>query len=199
MKLSSDVAKLRFNYDAKTGIVTYSGRERENNPPSLRSKRTGRIAGWKDTAGHLNVKIKGKDYLLHRVIWLMVTGEWPDGHIDHINGIKHDNRWENIRLVDVNTNVQNLHMAYSNSSSGVLGVSPGIKKGTWLANIRVNKIPIRLGTFNSIEEARDAYMNAKSLLHPDAEIVKCRKVDFTKFTKTAIKNLKKAGYWPAHM
>lgn len=196
MKLSADFLRERFDYDAETGVVTYSGRERANLPPSARSRRAGKAAGWKDTAGHLNIKIKSIDFLLHRVIWTMVTGEEPKGQIDHINGDKTDNRWSNLRIATGSINAQNLHKAYANSSSGVLGVSPGITNGTWLANIRINRVLIRLGTFKSKEDASDAYLNAKALLHPEAEITNGRCVDFDKFTQTAIKNLKRYGLWP---
>ena len=38
--------------------------------------------------GYYQVILLGEKFLLHRVIWLYVTGEWPKGDIDHINGIK---------------------------------------------------------------------------------------------------------------
>lgn len=195
-ELSCDLVRERFDYDPATGLFTYSGRERAHLPPSARSKRVGRQAGWIDTSGHINVKIGGTGYLVHRVIWLHVTGEWPDGVVDHRNGIKTDNRWSNLRLVSQAINMQNLHGGYTGSSSGVLGVSPGITPGTWMANIRVKQVPIRLGTFSSTEEAYAAYLNAKALVHPESSLAGGRFVDYFAFTATARKNLQKAGYWP---
>jgi hypothetical protein len=45
------------------------------------------------------IRVDGGLYLEHRVIWLLVTGVWPEGVIAHVNGDGHDNRWNNLRHV----------------------------------------------------------------------------------------------------
>jgi hypothetical protein len=196
--LDLNLVRTRFDYNPETGVVTYSGRERAHLSPSMRSRKTGRPVGWRDTHGHLNVKINNKDYLLHRVIWLHQFGEWPDGVVDHVNGNKQDNRMSNLRLVSQGINCQNNHKGLKGSFSGTLGVSPGITPGTWLANIRANKHAMRLGTFNSKEEAYDAYLNAKALVHPDSFLTQGVTVDHSKFTETALRNLRAGGFLPDH-
>jgi hypothetical protein len=116
--------------------------------------------------------------------------------LDHVNGIPTDNRIENLRLVSQSTNTTNRYKSSSKSSSGILGVSPGITSGTWLANISANGKPMRLGTFSSQEEAYATYLNAKTLVHPESGITSGMIVDLSKFNKTAERNIRNAGFWP---
>jgi len=162
----------------------------------MRSKRTGRAAGWKDTAGHLNIKIDHRDYLVHRLIWLRQTGSWPTGVIDHINGEKTDNRLVNLRMTTQSVNCQNLMAAYQGSASGVLGVSKSHRSNEWIGTIRVNKKLIHLGSFTTKEAAYDEYLNAKTLVHPEATLIQGRITDLSKFSERAVRNLKKFGHWP---
>jgi|GEM_PF-5583807 len=53
--------------------------------------------GSKDKDGYIILKIKGKQFKYHRVVWLVVTGDFPNNEIDHINRIRDDNRFENLR------------------------------------------------------------------------------------------------------
>lgn len=53
--------------------------------------KSGDLAGYKSSRGYINIKIHGKMYLAHRLAWLYSRGVWPQ-IIDHINGIKDDNR-----------------------------------------------------------------------------------------------------------
>jgi hypothetical protein len=48
--------------------------------------------------GYRYIEIEGKLYRADEVMWAMVTGEWPEGEIDHINGDRGDNRWVNLRV-----------------------------------------------------------------------------------------------------
>lgn len=102
-------------------------------------------------------------FLAHRVIWLMQTGEWPRGTIDHINGIRTDNRWANLRDITKAQNGQNVRAARCNSSSGLLSAFP--KRGKWFSSIKTNGKPIYLGAFGTPEEAHVAYLAAKKVLH----------------------------------
>jgi len=125
----------------------------------------GGLAGTKHVTGYWHVHLKGKYYKAHRLIWLLVYGEWPACALDHING-KEDNRIENLRLAKRNwfDNNQNTP-AKRDNSSGHVGVDFYACRGLWRARISANKRCIHLGLFDTKEEAIAAYLAAKEQLH----------------------------------
>jgi len=90
-------------------------------------------------------------------------GELPPKYIDHINGVRDDNRITNLRAVTAAGNAENRRRAQKNTASGFLGVARN--GNNWQAYIRVNKKPTYLGTFKTPEEAHQAYLAAKRKLH----------------------------------
>lgn len=165
MNIDAGLVRSLLSYDRESGELRWlktNGRARAGN-----------VAGCIEKEfGYLVVGVRGKRYLSHRLIWLMETGEWPTGVIDHINGAPSDNRWVNLRDVGLKENAHNLQRARrDNNSSGVLGVSWLKDRKKWRASIRVNGRQIGLGKFNTIEAAHAAYLKAKAVYHPTANIV----------------------------
>lgn len=74
----------------------------------------GDIAGSLNKNGYIKIKIDGKIYQIHRIIWKMLIGNDPENDIDHINHIKTDNRIENLR--DTNENNKNQSIRKDNTS-----------------------------------------------------------------------------------
>lgn len=143
-----------FSYDPDTGVVT--------------SKRTGRPIGVENDRGYLVWNVNGKKYKLHRLIWMMVSGSWPSGLVDHKDGDKKNNRWSNLRDATEAVNSQNRIRARRDSSSGTLGVRTVDKdKHTAAIEIRVNgrRKTIYLGSHATPELAHEAYVSAKRKLH----------------------------------
>lgn len=101
-------------------------------------------AGYVDLRGYVRTKLFSKMTFAHRVIWEMHNGEVPEGmEIDHINGVKHDNRIENLRCVDRFINCKNASKR-SDNKSGTTGVSYSNSKQKWVVQlqkdgVRVNK------------------------------------------------------------
>lgn len=87
----------------------------------------------------------GRACLEHRLVWLMHHDEWP-AEIDHINGIRDDNRIENLRLVTRADNMRNSRRRKDNTS-GVMGVSWHSATGKWRAYIGGQDGPLHLGMF----------------------------------------------------
>lgn len=134
-----------FDYNQETGELRLKLGNRRKPP--------GTIAGWINALGYRCVLLEGKTYLVHRLIWLMMTGEQPD-QVDHINHVRDDNRWCNLR--NVSPRDQQLNMQKRrNNSSGVQGVRI-LPSGRYCAYIMVNRKQLPLGTYDSIEDATAA-------------------------------------------
>ena len=95
----------------------------------------GRMGGKSDSGGeYLVIYLEGKNRYVHRLAFFLMTGEWPKLHVDHINGIKTDNRWCNLRLATMAQNKANEGIRRSNTS-GWKGVSFCKQTGKWRSYI----------------------------------------------------------------
>lgn len=120
--------------------------------------KVGEEAGYMDARGrkYWKIGIGRFDYGAHRVAWFLYTGEDPLGlQIDHINGIRCDNRRENLRLVTIQENNKNQRVQVNNKS-GVVGVGWHKASGKWLAQISSKGKRVHLGTFSSKTDAAAA-------------------------------------------
>lgn len=125
----------------------------------------GQRAGTVGTHGYRQVYLGSRNHREHRICWLLAYGEWPEAEIDHINGVKDDNRLSNLRSVSRAQNLQNITEASSRSKSGLRGVYLDPRRGRWRAEIRAHGVVRYLGSFDSKIDASAAYMRAKSELH----------------------------------
>lgn len=146
-------------YDIETGLFTW------RRAPSHFVK-AGSVAGQVGANGYRVIGIDRKVYKAHRLAWLYVHGVWPATAIDHRFGLRDDNRIGELRQATRSENSQNLRGAYSNSSSGVLGVYWHAQTSKWQARIQVNGKAKSLGLFIDQDDASAAYVAAKTRLHP---------------------------------
>lgn len=100
--------------------------------------------------GYLCVSIGKVEYLVHRIVWFMKTGRWPE-QVDHIDHNRTNNRWDNLREVVSRDNQCNTSLS-SNNVSCVNGVRI-LPSGRYCAYIMVNRKQISLGTRDTLEEA----------------------------------------------
>ena len=133
---------------------------------SRRAVKAGDKAGKVNGRGYGTVGIDRKDYQSHRLAWLYVYGEWPDGCIDHVNGIRTDNRISNLRIASSAENAQNRRFSRAGSKCGLIGVAWHKQLQRWQAQIKLRGVTKYLGLFDSPEEANAAYLKAKAELHP---------------------------------
>lgn len=104
----------------------------------------------KTNAGHLGGYLLNRQVCAHRIIWTMLTGEQPNGVIDHINGDPSDNRRRNLRCVSHAVNLRNQKMRSTNTS-GAMGVRR--ENNRWSARITANGVERHLGTFDEKSDA----------------------------------------------
>jgi hypothetical protein len=123
----------------------------------------GSLAGKVNELGYRVIGVKGKILKAHRIAWYVFYGKWPDGVIDHINGKPDDNRICNLRDVTQGQNMENQKKARSNSTTKRLGVYHSGSK--FIAKIQSKGKQTYLGTFNTADEAEQAYKKAKAELH----------------------------------
>jgi len=144
--VTQDRVKELLNYHPDTGKLTW----RVNKGPAYAGSVAGYIAN-----GYVRIRIDGKGYLAHRLVWLYTYGQMPKEHLDHINHNRADNRLSNLREVTQAENNRNLSKSKRNTS-GITGVSFHKLTGLWVAQIQVNSKQIKLGAFGTIEEAAEA-------------------------------------------
>lgn len=149
--LTADRAREAWDYDAATGQLIWKI-----------GKTKGKVAGCARSDGYRIVRIDYWNYQEHRVVWLWMTGAWPENVIDHIDRNPGNNRWTNLRDVPIVINAQNAKPAGNKYGLGVRRNS----WGRFEARIFYEKKRIGLGTFDSPEAAQEAYLTAKTRLHP---------------------------------
>ena len=157
---SALVLRNLFAYDQKTGILTWKV---DRYPRKL----IGNEAGWLDPHGRRCVEIDGVAYKVVRIIWKIMTGRDPNQEVDHINLIRNDDRWENLREASWSDNSRNRNKR-SDSANPYKGIRQDKRWGRWYARIQIagNK-RFEIGGFATPEEAHKAYCEAAQKYHGD--------------------------------
>lgn len=145
MTLTAERARELWSYDPDTGIVRW------------RSKGQGHLAGeqfgFLGEHGYLIDHALGRTISVHRLIFLLVTGEMPP-EVDHRNRVRHDNRWLNLRSATRPENSRN-KKRNSHSTEEFKGVSQIGNR--FQAHICIDYEIIYLGAYATPEEAARAY------------------------------------------
>lgn len=146
------LARQIFNYDPDTGVFTYKV---QRGP-----MRAGTEAGSINAEGYIQMRLDGKLQYAHRLAVLLITGQWPEGYVDHKDTNRANNRWRNLRVVTQVVNNRN-RSPHRNNTSGQVGVSWDSSRGLWAANIGVGAQMVHLGRFSFYEDAVSARLGAE--------------------------------------
>lgn len=131
-----------------------------------RGVRANRQFGSITKHGYRRGGLLGNMYFEHRLVWLYHYGEWPKGDLDHINGIRSDNRVENLREATRRNNNLNKG-SIPNTSSNYKGVSYCKPLNKWRAQYTFNCKTKHIGYFETEIEAAKAYDETVKDLHKE--------------------------------
>jgi hypothetical protein len=134
-----------LHYEPLTGRFTW----RVHNSVAIPGERAGGAHG----GGYRSIGIDYKKYLEHTLAVLYVTGQWPENDVDHKNGIRSDNRWENLIVATKSENNHNKGLSPRNKT-GYAGICKHGNK--YRARLEVQGKPIDLGCFSALEDAIEA-------------------------------------------
>lgn len=142
-----EIAHRSLMYDPLSGVISWRLTCSSSAP-------AGSPAGSKDRNGYIRVSLGGRKYLAHRLAWMLAHGDWPHGQIDHINGLRTDNRIANLRDVSASENQQNRHRAQG--ANRFPWVSWKRAERRWRAAFNVAGRTITVGHFDTEKAAFDA-------------------------------------------
>lgn len=146
--ITATEARERLAYDPATGVLRWK-HDRSN-------MRAGSVAGSPTSTGHRAVGWGGRKLFEHRLIWLIVHGEWPAEYIDHIDGNRSNKCLTNLRQV---SNAENTRNRKGRGRSGYKGVHYHGKPNRrhpgkcWRVAITVSGREMLLGSYECKEEA----------------------------------------------
>ena len=119
--------------------------------------------GTVNSAGYIVVSLLGRPVLAHRIAFMLMNGKWPNSQIDHINRVRVDNRWANLREATLAQN--NVNATRSIKRDLPTGVSRTRGSSRFSATISINGRNKHLGSFPTAQAASAAYKAAKLKLH----------------------------------
>lgn len=138
--LSPSEIQERLSYSSETGCFTWK-------QPGKKVV-VGARAGTVKPHGYEVIGLGYDQHYSHRLAWLFMTGAWPIGQVDHINGDRADNRFANLRLASHAENQRNRGLQ-RNNQSGTAGVHWAARESRWIAKIKLNGKTAQIGIFTS--------------------------------------------------
>ena len=156
--LTQERLKKLLNYDPETGVFKWNA----SRGRALKSS----VAGNQENTGYLSIRIDEVRYRAHRLAWFYIHAKFPKREIDHIDGVKNNNRLSNLREATKSENQRNKKLPCHNTS-GLKGVCWSKMANKWRAFIKVEGKGKHLGYFVTKEEAEMVSHDARKNFHKD--------------------------------
>jgi hypothetical protein len=158
LQITAEQFQKAVSYCPLTGVFTWKIKKGKAKP--------GFVAGYVCPKGYVKIEIYGSPVLAHRLAWFLYYGQWPKSQIDHINGIKCDNRITNLRDVTQSQNQCNVGTRKDNTS-GFRGVTFHKHRRKWVVEGRRFGKRACVGYYDSIEDAKAARIKWESANDPE--------------------------------
>lgn len=157
--MDQETLKKYMSYNPENGLFTWVA-------STCNKIKPGMIAGSQRKDGYIEIRLHGELMLAHRMVFLYLNGEWPEVTVDHISGVRNDNRFSNLRLASYGENARNVKM-HGDNQSGYKGVFWCKRSRKWIGKICVRGRQVWLGSYDNPEDAHAAYVKASAELHRD--------------------------------
>lgn len=155
MEITQEFLRKRFDYNPITGEIIY----RYRTGPLAKE---GQVAGTVTKNGYLSIQVLKKRIYVHRLIWIYMTGDIPNEDVDHIDGVRTNNQWSNLRLA---SRQQNMFNKPGKSSSGIKGVYFVPKTSRWVAELRIDRKRVYQEYFATLDAAAQGIRINRIRLH----------------------------------
>lgn len=146
--IDADTLRSLLYYDPNTGVFTW--RVKRGGTAEI-----GTVAGCRKDSGYRVISLYDRLYREHRLAWLYMYGIWPPDEIDHINGVRDDNRINNLREATRKQNSANRRKLSGDLPKGVYR-----HRNRFRAQIRMQGHVKHLGTYDTPEQAHAVYCEA---------------------------------------
>lgn len=152
-RISHALLLVILDYDPETGVFRW---KECINARAIK----GNVAGCSASGGYRRVPIFGRTYHEHNLAWYYVTGEWPAHLVDHINGIRDDNRFSNLRAADYSKNNANRRRNRGKALPKGVFFDPRAVRNKYGARITHQGKVHSLGCYPDVDSAAKAYSDA---------------------------------------
>jgi len=152
-----DIDEIKKHFQYKDGNLYW---KTTNSPRAV----VGSLAGHLSLSGYIDIGFNNKLIRAHRLIFAMHHGFYPK-QVDHINGNRSDNRIENLRAADFQTNAFN--SGCKGAASGVKNVYWRESRKHWFVKLCLRDRQVGFGSFKDLELAELVAIEARNLHHKE--------------------------------